>query len=618
MSETKKFSWDLYTERFVGHRHPEDIKEAIHVYRNDLNSSQQYRLVEELVDTRSLELCSAYHNVVSIHTGYGFRTNNKGIKKRKGKISKVIFLVKDKWINKGDEQVSEKIPKLLFAYCNVGTKRKLCAIPTDVECAKERAIVRLDKNSLGVDVIPSERNDPARPGTITCAIQRSNFPDKTYVMSCRHVFSLSAFYHPSGLNHSSVVRHGEDSSHEFAKTTQIKGRLESGGNFSLDSQLSLVTDHDRLRTVLDKIYFMDYAQSINDIPKNRSYWIITPGGPIEVNFQQHWKPDKPIPYGPADLNQVVHAEVIESVFKNKNLVTKNGDSGSPITTEKNGGKLLGMHFYSDETRKTDKNSTSSFCIPAWVLFAPKNYNNALSSETWSILNADELQAESPRLNVSARMVNYISSLTDNRAFNDSVLWKLTSKGISIENASPEITSGKPLTVKSVWDNFGEHIQRAAIEFDVPVELIVATICTESGGDSLAIREEPGYITDNQTPNRISAGLMQTLISTAREALVDKTITRDLLLLPNFSIRSGTAYIAQQRAITQYDPPKVACAYNSGSVRTNGSAENRWRMKQFPIGTSHHADRFVKWLNDCFRFFRKENIVPEKSFLRDFS
>jgi hypothetical protein len=609
MATTKKFSWDSYVENFVGVRQSEDIKEARRVYKFELNPSQQYTLVEELVNTRSVELCRAYKNVVSLHTGFGFRTNAKNKKKSKNNIPTVIFLVKEKWKkNKSNTEDTDKIPKLLFAYFNVGIKRKLCAIPTDVECAKERTKGRVD-NSAGINIIPSERADPERPGTITCALQRSNFPEETFIMSCRHVFSLSVFYHPSKLSNSSVV--SRNNIFEYAKTINVKGRLVNGVRLSLDAQLSLVNNPKKLRTALNNIHFTDYARTIDDIPKHSPYWIITSRGSLAVNFQQHWKPGPGLSYGLSDLSDVVHAEVIESVFKGS-ATTINGDSGSPVTTEKNGGKLLGMHFYRYQ------NTNSSLFIPAWILFDAKNYKKTVSSENWTILNADELQTEPLPLSFGEITNNYISKLTTNRNFNGSVSWKLTSKGICIDNAKPEITSGKPSTVQRIWDDFGSHIQRSATEFDVPVELIIATICTESGGDPFAMREEPGYKSDNQTPNRISVGLMQTLISTAREALDNNTIHREKLLSADFSIRAGTAYIAQQRIWTQYDPPKVACAYNAGSIRTNDSVDNRWRMRQFPIGTNHHADRFIRWFNDCFHFFRKENIVPEKSFLRDFS
>ena len=150
---------------------------------------------------------------------------------------------------------------------------------------------------------------------------------------------------------------------------------------------------------------------------------------------------------------------------------------------------------------------------------------------------------------------------------------------------------------------------------MPAELIIATICTESRGDPDAVREEPGYESDERTPYKVSPGLMQTLISTARSALGDDTIDREWLLRPDNSIRAGTAYIASQWKKTPFDPPKVACAYNAGGVYHNTSNANRWRMRQYPINTSHHADRYTKWFNDCFRMFKSDGVAPEGSFYR---
>jgi len=187
-------------------------------------------------------------------------------------------------------------------------------------------------------------------------------------------------------------------------------------------------------------------------------------------------------------------------------------------------------------------------------------------------------------------------------FSGSVRWQLTPNGISIDGAAPEDTGGQPATVKRVWDNFGPAIEHSAQEFGIPVELIIATICTESSGNPDALRKEPGYVSDAATPHKISPGLMQTLISTARDSLPGVSIDRDWLFVPANSIRAGTAYMRKQAGKTKLDPPVVACAYNAGSVIENTGAGNRWKMRQFPIGTSEHADRFVKWFNDCFRFF----------------
>lgn len=189
-----------------------------------------------------------------------------------------------------------------------------------------------------------------------------------------------------------------------------------------------------------------------------------------------------------------------------------------------------------------------------------------------------------------------------RRFDGGVLWSLTKDGVSVDGKPPAGTTGKPETVIKVWNTFGDSIRRWSEAFKVPAELIIATICTESGGKPQARREEPGYISDDQTPDNISIGLMQTLISTAQRTLNLDYVNGQWLLDPDNSIRAGTAYIAVQSRHTLYDPPVVACAYNAGGVYFNDGEENRWRMRQFPIGTGKHADRFVEWFNDCFRVF----------------
>ena len=184
------------------------------------------------------------------------------------------------------------------------------------------------------------------------------------------------------------------------------------------------------------------------------------------------------------------------------------------------------------------------------------------------------------------------------AFPGGVQWRLTRRGIDLEETGIERTPGIPSTVTRIWDEFGDFINTWAAFYQIPCVLIVATIATESEGKPGAIRKEPGYVSDAETPGRVSPGLMQTLISTARESLKKPGIDRDWLLDPNNSIQAGASYIAGQRKQTGYDPPKVACAYNAGSVRENAEPGNRWKMRQFPLGTGEHCDRFVKWFNDA--------------------
>lgn len=189
-----------------------------------------------------------------------------------------------------------------------------------------------------------------------------------------------------------------------------------------------------------------------------------------------------------------------------------------------------------------------------------------------------------------------------RVYRDSVSWMMTPRGLEVEGKL-ERTAGKPVTVERIWRSYGELISASAEKHRVPAELIVATICTESSGNPQSLRREPGWVSDTQTKQKVSAGLMQTLLATAEEALGRSGMSVDDLFDPATSIDAGTAYISRQRQRTRLDPPQVACAYNAGDVYENTGAANRWRMRQYPIGSSHHADRFVSWFNDCMGYFQ---------------
>ncbi|WP_189388923.1 lytic transglycosylase domain-containing protein [Buttiauxella sp. B2] len=184
-------------------------------------------------------------------------------------------------------------------------------------------------------------------------------------------------------------------------------------------------------------------------------------------------------------------------------------------------------------------------------------------------------------------------VTPHNFIKSGVNWSLQKEGISIDGTLPTGTQGKPTTVEKIWDLYGQHCLQASKMYGVPVELIIATIATESGGDKNARRPEPQI-------NDESVGLMQTLVKTARGALGRPSLSGDDLLDPATSIEAGTAYIAHQRFVTHFDPPKVAAAYNAGSLRVDNADANRWKMHCFPKGTGRHIDNYVAWFNDCMK------------------
>ncbi|GAA4569158.1 transglycosylase SLT domain-containing protein [Planotetraspora kaengkrachanensis] len=202
----------------------------------------------------------------------------------------------------------------------------------------------------------------------------------------------------------------------------------------------------------------------------------------------------------------------------------------------------------------------------------------------------------------------MAGLTDFHGYQDSVTWRLVSSGVEISGTGVERTQGSPRTVTRVWDAYSRQINVSARAYRVPAELIIATICTESGGNADAVREEPGYTSDEATPHRVSAGLTQTLISTASETL-QLSLDRAWLLVPGNSITAGTAYIAKQARETSLDPPLVAAAYNAGRLHYQGGMGNRWKLRQYPIGTGAHVDRFVRFLNDAVAVLREHPTRP---------
>lgn len=170
---------------------------------------------------------------------------------------------------------------------------------------------------------------------------------------------------------------------------------------------------------------------------------------------------------------------------------------------------------------------------------------------------------------------------------------------------PMRTSGQPLTATRIWVNFGEEIKLWSRHYQVPVELIIATIATETGGDKKARREEPGWISDKKTPHRVSVGLTQTLISSARAALNESAIDAKWLEIPSNAIKAGTAFIANQKKKTGFDPALVAAAYNAGGVYQNNGEDNKFKLRCYPIGTDHHVDRFCKFFGDAIHVLKEE-------------
>lgn len=170
--------------------------------------------------------------------------------------------------------------------------------------------------------------------------------------------------------------------------------------------------------------------------------------------------------------------------------------------------------------------------------------------------------------------------------------------------APPRTNGAPLTMRTLWRDYGGDIERAASRHNVRAEGLAALLACEAGRrggyhlDARSRRHEPGYVSDEQTPRRVSVGLAQTLISTAREVAErldlwpGEHVDAAMLEIPSRSIELGAGYLRLLAA--QYgtdDPLLLQAGYNAGRIRRG---DDPFHLYVFDNARSM---RFARYLND---------------------
>lgn len=129
-------------------------------------------------------------------------------------------------------------------------------------------------------------------------------------------------------------------------------------------------------------------------------------------------------------------------------------------------------------------------------------------------------------------------------------------------------------IAPTWQRYGTLIAASAARHGVPAELILAAIVEESGGRAHAVAKYPGYVSDADTPSKVSLGLGQMLISTAQRLAPERRIGRAALFDPAIAIDLVARYFARFYPATGFDPALAATSYNVGSLRAM-KAGQRW-------------------------------------------
>lgn len=191
-------------------------------------------------------------------------------------------------------------------------------------------------------------------------------------------------------------------------------------------------------------------------------------------------------------------------------------------------------------------------------------------------------------------------------FHGGTRWRTTEDGaVEIEGEGVPRTKGEPTSMRLYLALWGREIMQACLETRVPVPILLMTIATENGGAKVTghrlelsgVRREPGYVSDESTPHRISVPPCHVLISTARAALDKPTLGRIALLNVSTNLRAAAHYMAGQAQETEYDPILTAAAYNAGGLYATEEGQrlhNRFHLRSWP----GHLERAAQWYNDA--------------------
>jgi hypothetical protein len=180
-------------------------------------------------------------------------------------------------------------------------------------------------------------------------------------------------------------------------------------------------------------------------------------------------------------------------------------------------------------------------------------------------------------------------------------WRLTTDGVELEPGFHPRTQGEPITIKRIWAKFGEDIQHWALMFGLPMELLLATVATESRADldPAQDRKEPGYVSDEATTNRVSVGLCHPLISTAR-AVTGFAVGRAWLGVPRNNLMVAALVLRSDVLATRLDVPLCFAKYNAGALVE--SPKNPFRLRV----TGDHISRALAFFNDAVAVLREKS------------
>lgn len=226
-------------------------------------------------------------------------------------------------------------------------------------------------------------------------------------------------------------------------------------------------------------------------------------------------------------------------------------------------------------------------------------------------------------------------MNDWRQYKNGQRWRRLSTGeIEVEGQGVIRTAGDPISTYTAWVDFEPSWQAAKARFKLDLRTLIAMALIEATRlkeehahmDPQCVRLEPGYVSDGSTPRRMSAGLMQTLLSTAQSmnakerlfTLWDGNLEylgRGDLFMPHKSIMLGAAYMRDRADAynSEYpgdDPVILTGSYNAGSLKED-KPDAKGQLNPFMIRTygPDRTEKFIRYYNDAHHALEQLGVCP---------
>ncbi len=207
-----------------------------------------------------------------------------------------------------------------------------------------------------------------------------------------------------------------------------------------------------------------------------------------------------------------------------------------------------------------------------------------------------------------------------RSFAGGRRWRMTPDGIELgpgEGGEGLVrTRGEPISTRNLWADFGPMFLESAGMYGIGADVLCTIAALESAVDPArrshrnpkSVRYEPGYVSEERSANKVSYGLCQILLSTARGVAGltpwgKSFFGRETMFDPRVSIILAGAVLRNRWNRHLGDPLLASAMFNAGGVYQ--SDRNEFHVRTHG---EHRLLHTAQWFNDLVAVLRDDELV----------